>query len=159
MQMRIATAAVGLVIGTAAWALAQREEIPGPAGGTPSVQRYFPAPELPPPADGAELSPPPDGPAITRSRRVPRFVRDSSPPPPPTGPPTHPDPEATAATLLENAKAEIARLEGEKQSAEKELAAAKAKIRAAEGGIAKWRALIGPYFDGPPRVEHFADVT
>ena len=25
--------------------------------------------------------------------------------------------------------------------------------------FAKWRALIGPYFDGPPRVEHFADVT
>jgi heme-degrading monooxygenase HmoA len=24
--------------------------------------------------------------------------------------------------------------------------------------FAKWRALIGPYFDGPPRVEHFADV-
>lgn len=22
----------------------------------------------------------------------------------------------------------------------------------------KWRALIGPYFDGPPRVEHFDDV-
>ena len=23
---------------------------------------------------------------------------------------------------------------------------------------ATWRAAIGPYFDGPPRVEHFADV-
>ncbi|MGH3570049.1 MAG: antibiotic biosynthesis monooxygenase family protein [Pseudonocardia sp.] len=22
----------------------------------------------------------------------------------------------------------------------------------------KWRALVGPYFDGPPRVEHFDDV-
>lgn len=22
----------------------------------------------------------------------------------------------------------------------------------------QWRALIGPYFDGPPRVEHFTDV-
>ena len=23
----------------------------------------------------------------------------------------------------------------------------------------QWRALIGPYFDGAPRVEHFTDVT
>src|SRR3954470_7350813 len=24
--------------------------------------------------------------------------------------------------------------------------------------FARWRALIGPWFDGPPRVEHFTDV-
>lgn len=24
--------------------------------------------------------------------------------------------------------------------------------------FARWRAMIGPWFDGPPRVEHFADV-
>ncbi|GAA0741849.1 antibiotic biosynthesis monooxygenase [Dactylosporangium roseum] len=25
--------------------------------------------------------------------------------------------------------------------------------------FAQWRALIGPFFDGAPRVEHFTDVT
>ena len=25
--------------------------------------------------------------------------------------------------------------------------------------FAQWRALIGPFFAGPPRVEHFTDVT
>lgn len=26
------------------------------------------------------------------------------------------------------------------------------------GDFTQWRALVGPYFDGPPRVEHFTDL-
>ena len=25
--------------------------------------------------------------------------------------------------------------------------------------FARWREIIGPFFDGPPKVEHFADAT
>jgi hypothetical protein len=74
-----------------------------------------------------------------RGRARPRGALRETPPIPPLAPPA--DPVAVASELLCRAKSEIERLEGEKRSAEKELARVKAKIEAANAGIAKWRRL------------------
>ena len=108
MPARIGTAAVVLVIGTAAGALAQREDCQQPQGEPDAI--------LAPAEPRVEL-----------------------PPIPPLAPPA--DPVAVASEFLSRTKAEIERLEGEKRAAERELARAKARVRAAEVGIAKWRSL------------------
>jgi hypothetical protein len=131
MRTRIGTAAV-LVIGTAAWALAQREERPPVPRGTahppatPRVERTVETASSPLilPADPTVPALPPADLPTTPPRPAPA------------------DPDAIATNFLATAKAEIERLEGEKREAEQELARARAKVQAAEAGMAKWRALL-----------------
>ncbi len=92
----------------------------------------------------SSVSPGPTGGAPATSGRAggrarPRGALRETPPIPPLAPPA--DPVAVASELLSRAKSEIERLEDEKRSAEKELARVKAKIEAANAGIAKWRRL------------------
>ena len=127
MRMRIGTAAVVLVIGTAAWALAQREERP-----------TFPGIRRPPASPWRRRRSRRRCPGLALRPRAPDSPRD------PDGP-THADPDEAAASFLMKAKAEIERLEREKKAAEEEMARAKAKIQAAEAGIARWRRWPGRY--------------
>jgi hypothetical protein len=130
MRTRIATAAVVLVIGTAAWALAQREERPRPRGVPAVVDQPAPQPALPPDLAEAEAVP-----------AAPSVPPPMGPQPLPTPTRAYPAPDATASSFLAMAKAEIERLTAEKRAAEKELARVRARIQAAEAGIAKWRSL------------------
>ena len=138
MRTRIGAAVAVLVIGTAAWALAQREERSPLRRETAPPATIYPAseaPELPAPSPSSPVH----GPARAL-RRIPVQSLETPTLPAPT--PAHPTPDAVATNVLATAKAEIQRLEQEKRKAEQELARAQARIQAAEAGMAKWRSLL-----------------